>query len=81
MGLPINPSGDIIIRKQNKCKNVCYAYLFDIEDKKHNNDRLIYTVRMILRRLHKIGMKELQRYECIKKDNDLVQILDEDQTL
>jgi hypothetical protein len=77
MGLPVNLTGEVPSRKENRCKNVCYAYLFDIEDKKHNNDRIIFTIKSILKRLHKMTTKDLESYEFIKKDNDLQEILNE----
>lgn len=80
MGLPVNLTGEVPTRKENKCKNVCYAYLFDIEDKKHNNDRIIFTIKTILKRLPKMTVKELECYDFIKKDNDLQLVLNQDMT-
>ena len=52
-GLPCNESGSLPTRKENKCKNVCYGYLFETEDKKHNLDRIIYTYKMIINLIKK----------------------------
>ena len=46
-----------VFKSDAKLKN-----LFDIEDKKHNNDRIIFTIKLILKRLDKIPLKELETY-------------------
>lgn len=52
--------------------------MFDIEDKKHNNDRIIFSIKSILKRFHKMTTKDLESFEFIKKDSDLQEILSED---
>lgn len=62
--------------RETSCKNVCYGYLFQIEDKKHNNDRIIYTLKSLLKRWPKLQLRELEKFDFMKKDTDLQEILD-----
>jgi hypothetical protein len=50
-GLPISLSTSSAIRRENRCKNVCSIYLYENEDKKYNCDRIIYTLKIILKRI------------------------------
>lgn len=50
-GLPINLSTSSAIRRDNRCKNVCSIYLYENEDKKYNCDRILYTLKIILKKI------------------------------
>ena len=62
-GLPLSSHSNQTIRKENRIKNVCSGYLFDIEDKKHQNDRIIWTLKVILSKLKRnFNVEELKKF-------------------
>jgi len=52
-GLPFSSQPDLIVRKDSRFKNVCWGYLFELEDKKYQNDKVLYTLKVILGKLKK----------------------------
>lgn len=71
-GLPFCPQSDLMVRKESRFKNVCWGYLFELEDKKYQNDRNIYTLKIILKKLKKgMSTEALRKYEVVRKDLEL----------
>lgn len=61
-----------MVRKESRFKNVCWGYLFELEDKKYQNDRNIYTLKIILKKLKKgMSTEALRKYEVVRKDLEL----------
>lgn len=69
IGLPLNKSGRLPVPREHTCKNIGYSYLFQIEDKKHNNDRIIYTIKCALKR--GVGALQLHKLDFMRKEADL----------
>lgn len=71
-GLPVNPRPGMPLGKQNGSKNVCYGYLYDLQDKKYQIDRVICTLKVLLKKLEKGEFrKELFNLDILKKDGEL----------
>ena len=76
-GLPYKPSTDPTIKKESRFKNVCSGYLFELEDKKYQSDKMISTLKVIQSKLNKDeSLSFLSKIEIIKKDMELYEILD-----
>jgi len=68
-GLPVGSGSNSLIRKENRCKNVAYSYLFEIEDKKYQTDRVICSLKVILNKLNKgVPIEQLKGFDFLKKD-------------
>lgn len=56
-------------------KNQCHHYLFEIEDKKHNLDRMIMQLEFVNKKadfyLLPENVKKLQQFSMIEKDAEL----------
>jgi hypothetical protein len=66
------------LRKENRCKNVASSYLYENEDKKYQIDRMICTLKIVLNKLNAgVSTVELSRFDVLKKDPELLLVLDE----
>ena len=71
-GLPFCPHNELMVRKESRFKNVCWGYLFELEDKKYQNDRILYSLKIILTKLKKgVSMESLKKFEVLRKDVEL----------
>ena len=61
-----------MLKKENRCKNVAYGYLNEIEDKKYQIDRLIASLKVILKKIRQgASVSALKKFEVLKKDPEL----------
>ena len=71
-GLPFNPRTEMVVKKESRFKNICWGYLFDIEDKKYQNDKMFSTLKVVLSKLNKgSSIESFKKIEMLRKDVEL----------
>jgi hypothetical protein len=78
-GLPRKRSSDPPVSKEPRIRNASLGYLYAIEDKKYLHDKVLYSLKVVLRLLRKGASPfSLQKFGSIlRKDEDLESLLDE----
>ena len=68
-GLPVNANSEIVVKKESRFKNICWGYLFDIEDKKYQNDKLITILNAVLKKVEKeASLETFSKIEVLRKE-------------
>lgn len=62
-----------------KDKNICHGYLFQNEDRKFQLDRTIEELKQILKNYEKLVQNgNIFNFSCLKKDIDLISLLEDE---
>lgn len=58
--------------KQQRCKNICHEYLFDLQDEKYLEDSKIYTLKMLYKKLDVLlETNKIRDFNVLKEDIEL----------